>query len=60
MTLIVCSTFGGLIFTFGIAYLSFADRPDTNQRYYEFPAQVTMSIVGIVGTLGCCLISNWL
>jgi Flp pilus assembly protein protease CpaA len=60
ITLIVCSTFGGLVFTFGIAYLSIADRPDASRRSYEFPAQLTMSTVGIVGTLGCCMISNWL
>jgi Flp pilus assembly protein protease CpaA len=60
ITLIACSTFGGLIFTFGIVYLSIADRPDASRRSYESPAQFTMSTVGIVGTLGCCMISNWL
>lgn len=60
MTLIVCSTFGGLIFTYGVVYLSIADIPDTSPEVYEFPAQITISTVGIVGTLGCFMISNWL
>lgn len=59
ITLIACCTFGGLIFTFGMVYLSIADVPDASRRNYQFPAQVTMSTVGIVGTLACFMISNW-
>jgi Flp pilus assembly protein protease CpaA len=50
LAFVACATIGGMVFTFASACLIAEDL--RSRRVYEFPAQVTMSVIGIGGAIG--------
>ena len=57
LALTVVATIAGLAATFALLHLTIPDIPPEKRRNYEFPAQVTMTIVAVGGALACWMIS---
>jgi len=57
MALAAVSTIGGLAFTFALCLMKAKDLAAQGRRNYEFPAQITISAVAIVGVVVCWAIS---
>jgi hypothetical protein len=58
MVLVVGVTVAGLAITYCMARVAVADVPCESQYEHEFPAQVTLSLTAIVGTLASWIISH--
>lgn len=58
MGLVLCATLGGLAVTFGLINLLAANLSAAQRSDYQFPAQVTMTGVSVVGAIACWMMSN--
>jgi Flp pilus assembly protein protease CpaA len=57
LVFIAAATIGGLAITFALVHLIVRDFADEQQSNYAFPAQITMTIVAVVGVVACWMIS---
>jgi hypothetical protein len=57
LALTASATIGGLAVTLMVLHLIAPNIPAETRRNYAFPAQVTMSLVAVVGTVACWMIS---
>jgi Flp pilus assembly protein protease CpaA len=58
LAFIASATIGGLAVTFALLRLTVVDMPDERRHNYAFPAQVTMTVVALVGVIACWMVSH--
>ncbi|MBI2826107.1 MAG: prepilin peptidase [Planctomycetia bacterium] len=58
LALVASATIGGLAVTFAYLRLAVVDMSDDRRYGYEFPAQVTMTVVAAIGVVACWMISH--